>query len=306
MNSGVLFRGSGYPPGPRRALRLNNNGDCAKRTLTMSMNARRQRKAFTLIELLVVIAIIALLLSILVPSLKRAKIMAQKTICMSHLKQWGSVYEMYLNDNKGYFPSSCLDPALLPRGASTWFLSLRSYYQDPQIMFCPASISAPDPKPDYFNNRWQWEFGWWQSTFPDLMSNTEIAAITGSYGENWWITSTPSEDSAVYPDQNKYKRSGVRGVSPGLIPVIGDSGAFLARPTETSNPPENDGDYTHIHGDEMRRICTDRHSTGSVNWVFADISVQPVGLKQLWQTKWHKNWNPRIPLWPEWMRKYPD
>ncbi|MEN6306634.1 MAG: hypothetical protein ABFD91_02660, partial [Anaerohalosphaeraceae bacterium] len=166
--------------------------------------------------------------------------------------------------------------------------------------------AAPSPKPDYFNNRWRWEINWWQATFPDLLNDPEVSQISGSYGENWWITHSPSEDSATYPDQNKFKRVGIAGVSPASIPVMGDNGAFLARPTEASNPPDNDGDYTHINGDEMRRICTDRHATGSTNWAFADYSVRSVGLKQLWQTRWHKNWKTRTPVWPAWMQKYPD
>lgn len=267
---------------------------------------KKENRGFTLIELLVVIAIIALLLSIVVPSLRRAKILAQKTVCMNNLKQWGTIYEMYANDHQGFYTPSCLDTTLKPRGLGAWFLSLRPYYQDPAIMLCPASVAAPNPKPDYFNNRWRWEIKWWQTTFPDLLNDPEVSQISGSYGENWWITHSPSEDSATYPDQNKFKRVGVAGVSPASIPVMGDNGAFLARPTEASNPPDNDGDYTHINGDEMRRICTDRHATGSTNWVFADYSVRPVGLKQLWQTRWHKNWKPRTPAWPTWMQKYPD
>lgn len=58
-------------------------------------------KGFTLIELLVVIAIIAMLLSIIMPSLKKAKEKAREIICKSNLKQWGYVAAMYGEDNGG-------------------------------------------------------------------------------------------------------------------------------------------------------------------------------------------------------------
>ena len=49
------------------------------------------KKGFTLIELLVVVSIIALLVSILMPALNKAKELAKLTMCMSNLKQMGLV-----------------------------------------------------------------------------------------------------------------------------------------------------------------------------------------------------------------------
>ena len=63
-----------------------------------------RQKAFTLIELLVVISIIALLLSILMPSLQRIKAQAQFVICSSNLNQWGISTTMYAAENDDYFP----------------------------------------------------------------------------------------------------------------------------------------------------------------------------------------------------------
>lgn len=67
-----------------------------------------KRNGFTLIELLVVIAIIALLLSILVPSLAKAKEQARTIMCRSNLKQYGLAMRMYLDDNDYRFPTTSI------------------------------------------------------------------------------------------------------------------------------------------------------------------------------------------------------
>ncbi len=68
------------------------------------MQKTNREKAFTLIELLVVISIIALLLSILMPSLQRAKKAAQFVVCQSNQKQWGVAFNLYLADYEGKLP----------------------------------------------------------------------------------------------------------------------------------------------------------------------------------------------------------
>src|SRR5947207_903652 len=85
--------------------------------------------AFTLVELLVVIGIIGLLVSILLPSLNKARRAARTVQCLAILRQWGQAQAMYTQDFKGWAVPNLQDPS--PIGGTTSGPNRRFWPQNP-------------------------------------------------------------------------------------------------------------------------------------------------------------------------------
>jgi prepilin-type N-terminal cleavage/methylation domain-containing protein/prepilin-type processing-associated H-X9-DG protein len=81
---------------------------------------RTTRAGFTLVELLVVIGIIALLISILLPSLNRARETANRVKCASNLKQVGQAILLYSNENRNAYPRSRYSGSAAATVIPTW------------------------------------------------------------------------------------------------------------------------------------------------------------------------------------------
>lgn len=103
---------------------------------------RTRFRAFTLIELLVVIAIIALLISILLPALTRARQQAKSAVCLSNMRGIGLAIYAYANDQRDFLPG-----VGLAHGGSgeeiqgSWFSTLLRPYADPMLAICPTDES---------------------------------------------------------------------------------------------------------------------------------------------------------------------
>ena len=165
----------------------------------------RGRRAFTLIELLVVIGIIAIMLSILLPTLSRVRAQAVSVKCLSNLRQIGQATQMYLNEYRGQYPPDCsvfdhdfrfLDYIGSGNPPVQWDNPIRFAVRDAvlkclkgnaKVFFCPANdmpaIAASLPRP-YDEN--------------DFLADG-TSAYCGRFGY-WWVA---NPYNPAYRDQDQ-------------------------------------------------------------------------------------------------------
>lgn len=104
-----------------------------------------KKKAFTLIELLVVVAIIALLVSILLPALGRARALARNSVCMSNLKGLGSSLALFESESNGMYPKPFYVRGWAPN-QRYWYTVLlgKGYLPSTALVWCPStSLNQP-------------------------------------------------------------------------------------------------------------------------------------------------------------------
>jgi prepilin-type N-terminal cleavage/methylation domain-containing protein/prepilin-type processing-associated H-X9-DG protein len=258
-----------------------------------------RRKGFTLIELLVVIAIIALLLAIIVPSLRKAKEMAKSVTCRSNLRQMSIAFSIYAQENDGRM-------FMLDYGQNYWlrkiapYLDDKSFQENPSldgggtmaVSICPCTkMQTDDTSGNAPDNRTTWAFHT-GGTGPDL--------IIGSYGINCWLL--PDPGAALYMSWGGsqsdtlgryFERYSVARADAGLMADAFRMDVWPVPEMESLPIPQSQTitpiDLQNYHDPQhfMRRYTVDRHGE-AVNVAFVGGYVKKVDLQDLGMVPWSK------------------
>ncbi len=206
------------------------------------------RCRFTLIELLVVIAIIAILSSILLPSLAKAKAMGKRTLCLSNLKQCGLALRMYWNEQGEYitphwFKWGGFDSGSL-NGAAP--LNQRMLYNSPAMP--PSAYKCPE----------------------DNLSKA-VGGVSGDSVWKPWGTSYAMSDGIYQAGALNFSK--FMALSKDII--MGDATIYMARSMYAGGWPGHDGFFTwHSQkGYWSNLLFADLH-VAHVNVVNADMAYK--------------------------------
>ena len=242
-----------------------------------------KRRGFTLIELLVVIAIIALLMSILMPALTKAKKQAMGAMCQSNQHQFALLWKFYCDDHGGFFPERGSGGTVGSEDTMNgWPYALEPYYGNRDILMCPAATKLYS-----------------EGGRPPFCAWTEEGDVySGSYTVNLWLGNGDGSSPSEYNDRC-WRTPHAKRAAYG--PILADGHWKDLQPyfIDSAQPYYDSPWIPDGSLNEMNRVAIPRHgSKGSwyVNISFLDFSMKRVFLKELWITWWHK-------LWPE---DYPD
>ncbi len=253
-----------------------------------------KKRGFTLVELLVVIAIIALLLTIMLPGLRRARELAQAVICRSNLRQWGLMWSTYANDHDQKLPPGYDERIGYQRGA--WILGVRGYLQPgDDILLCPragtetiyehggvfSAYLMGDPG-DHGMEDWDAEVcSYGMNNFASSLQGTGAGNPQGRPAQDYWETITPDRVSLnnVPMMMDAMWRGGG--------PHTGNADAYSI-PSVHPDSLEYDDEW-HVNN-EMHHFFIPRHRNG-VNMVFLDMSVDHVPLGDMFEKRWNRRWD---------------
>ena len=188
-------------------------------------------RAFTLIELLVVIAIIALLMGILMPALQRVRKQAKAVTCQTYLKQWGTIFNMYCDDNDRMMPDRSAPES---SGQGRWMYSLREHYSDAKdLKLCPlvkkSSIAAGMDAQSW----WGSTFTAWEIPAYDAGGGREVGTY-GSYGINGYCYDTREMLMGFAAEDMHWKTPDVKGAA--YVPLFMDAMFWTGWPQSTNAP----------------------------------------------------------------------
>jgi Tfp pilus assembly major pilin PilA len=263
--------------------------------------------------LLVVIAIIAVLLSILMPALRKVREQGNMIKCLANLKEWNLIFSMYLQENDEKFFSGG------NHGIYWWIAQLpdnQQSYKKNKVWFCPKNTGTLYDVHSNFTGRFT-IFAAWGIFTRNYSGVAELCpdGIAGSYGLNGFLlnTNTPPEQTLEGVQvKDWWKTPQVKGAA--QVPLMSEALRFDLWPHETEGPAQDE--FAAWEGNRMMgRTCINRH-IGFENVSFCDFSARKVGLKELWTFKWHRRFNTQGPWtkaggvnasdWPEWIRRFKD
>ncbi len=267
-----------------------------RRTMAVS-----RKKGFTLIELLVVISVIALLLSILMPSLRKVQRHAKTVVCQSRLKQWGMIFVMYADDYDGYLLEGWYEGC---DNSGVWPFVVWPWREDnPKLSYCPMAKKPIDSG----------------GRVPFAAWGTQDSRFYGSYGINSWALNPPGDivSTEGHLTRNNWRRVDVKGAS--KVPLLLDSQWVDGWPEDIDEPLSVEDQNWRDCGDatlsNMRRFSVNRHDE-NVNTLLLDSSIKKTGIKELWKLKWHRSYNTngvwtlnggvQPNSWPEWMAGFKE